>query len=73
MYENCDMIYRGDKMGKTSAASKNKYAAKTYDRITTLVKKGEKETIKAHAESKGMSLNAYINDLIEKDMNENEK
>ena len=68
MYENCDMIYRGDKMGKTSAASKNKYAAKTYDRITTLVKKGEKETIKAHAESKGMSLNAYINDLIEKDM-----
>lgn len=55
-------------MGRTSAASKNKYEKKAYDRITTLVKKGQKDKIKAHAEQKGMSLNAYINSLIEQDM-----
>lgn len=38
------------------------------DRIYLTVVKGRKEEIKAHAESLGMSLNAYINDLIEKDM-----
>ncbi|MCL2054091.1 MAG: antitoxin [Oscillospiraceae bacterium] len=55
-------------MGKTSAAVKNRYAAKAYDRITTLVKKGEKEKIKAHAEKLGKSLNAYVNDLIKEDI-----
>lgn len=54
--------------GKTSNASKAKYNAKAYDRIETVVRKGEKERIKAHAESIGFSLNAYINNLIEKDM-----
>ena len=33
-----------------------------------IVKKGEREKIKAHAESKGMSLNGYINALIAADM-----
>ena len=46
-----------------------KYNEKAYDRIEVKVYKGQKDKIKAHAESKGMSLNAYINDLIEKDMN----
>jgi predicted DNA binding CopG/RHH family protein len=54
--------------GKTSNASKAKYNAKAYDRIIFTVSKGRKEDIKAHAESKGMSLNAYINELIERDM-----
>ena len=54
--------------GKTSNASKAKYNAKAYDRIIFTVSKGRKEDIKAHAESKGMSLNAYVNELIEKDM-----
>jgi predicted DNA binding CopG/RHH family protein len=39
-----------------------------YDRISLFVKQGDKDKIKAHAETIGMSLNAYINDLIEKDM-----
>ena len=34
----------------------------------TLVKKGDRELIKAHAESQGKSLNGYINDLIKADM-----
>ena len=46
-----------------------KYNEKAYDRIEVKVYKGQKDKIKAHAESKGMSLNAYINDLIAKDMN----
>lgn len=45
-----------------------KYNAKAYDRIEIKVPKGEKEKIKAHAESLGMSLNAYIVGLIERDM-----
>jgi len=54
--------------GKTSNESKAKYNAKAYDRIEVVVHKGEKAKIKAHADSKGMSLNAYINDLIERDI-----
>ena len=46
----------------------NKYNAKAYDRINVNVKKGEREKIKAHAESQGLSLNGYINKLIAEDM-----
>lgn len=46
-----------------------KYNAKAYDQIKVLVKKGEREKIKKFAETKGMSLNSYIKNLIEQDMN----
>lgn len=56
-------------MGTARTKASNKYASKAYDRIPLQVKKGRKEEIKSHAENKGFnSLNAYINDLIEKDM-----
>ncbi|MCR5599122.1 MAG: antitoxin [Ruminococcus sp.] len=55
-------------MGKTSTTSKNKYNAKAYDRIALQVKKGQREVIRAHAEAQGLSLNGYINKLIEQDM-----
>lgn len=45
-----------------------KYMAKAYDEIKTRVPKGQKAVIQAHAQSKGLSLNAYIVGLIEKDM-----
>lgn len=45
-----------------------KYNAKSYDQIKVLVKKGQRDKIKAFAESQGKSLNAYINDLIAADM-----
>lgn len=60
-------------MSKTSTASKRKYNEKAYDRIALVVKKGQREEIKKYAESRGMSLNGYINYLIEKDMTENSK
>ena len=52
-------------MGKTSAAVKNRYAAKAYDRINLIVKKGEKDRLKAHAEQQGETLNGFINRAIE--------
>ena len=51
-------------------AYNNDFIARAYDRINLTVPKGKKEEIKAHAESKGKSVNAYIYDLIEKDMEE---
>ena len=54
-------------MGKTSAASKNKYNEKAYDRIALVVKKGMKEFYQQRAEAQGLSLNAYINKLLEED------
>ena len=50
--------------GKTSAKSINKYMAKAYDRINLIVAKGDKDTIKAHAESMGESVNGFINRAI---------
>lgn len=55
-------------MGKTSTASKNKWNAQNYDQLRVVVKKGKKEEYKAYAQSKGMSLNAYIIGLIEADI-----
>lgn len=49
---------------------KNAFKAQKYDSISLLVEKGQKEKIKAHALAKGMSLNGYLNSLIEKDMSE---
>ena len=45
-----------------------KWNQKTYDKLNINVKKGERERIKAYAESKGLSLNAYVTGLIYKDM-----
>ena len=45
-----------------------KYNAKAYDRIEIKVKKGQKEIIQKHAEEQCKSLNSYIVDLIESDM-----
>lgn len=56
--------------GKTSAKSKNKYAAKVYDRISLVVPKGKKEKIKNFAEKNGEKTNGYINRLIRDDMGE---
>lgn len=55
------------KVSKKQQACVNRYIGKAYDRINLTVPKGQKEKIKARAESKGMSVNAYINDLIERD------
>lgn len=45
-----------------------KYRDKACDRIEIVVKKGLKEQYKAYAAARGLSLNAYIIELIECDM-----
>lgn len=52
-------------MAKTSAAVKNRYNDKAYDRITVIVPKGEKDGLKAHADKFSYkSLNDFINQAI---------
>lgn len=56
---------------KISAAQQkavNKYVKENYDRINVNMPKGRKETIKAHAEAQGESLNAFINRVITETM-----
>ena len=55
-------------MGKTSSAVKDRYNAKVYDEIKVRVEKGRKESIKAHAEAQGESVNAFINRAIDEAM-----
>lgn len=55
-------------MSKTSAAVKNRYAAKAYDNLRIVVPKGLKEAIEAHAKSKGESINGLVNALLRADM-----
>ena len=53
---------------KRKAKWQNDYISKTYDRINLTVPKGRQADIKAFAESKGESVNSYINGLIRADM-----
>lgn len=58
-------IYKGyTEKGKIAA---NKYKKEHRDRIIVEVPKGKKEEYRAKAESKGLSLTAYIVSLIEND------
>lgn len=50
--------------GKNATAKQNQYIADTYDRINLLVPRGQKEVIKAHAEARGESVNAFINRAV---------
>lgn len=53
---------------KAQQKAVNKYMAANYDRINLTVLKGRKDIIKAHAESKGESVNAFINRAIDEAM-----
>lgn len=57
--------------GKASTRAKNKYNAENYDRISLSVPKGKKEQIKAFAESRGESVNGFINRVVDNEMENN--
>lgn len=60
-------------MAKYSDAQKEataRYNKKAYDRIDLVVKKGQRQIIKDFAASQGKSLNRFICDAIEKEMNQ---
>ena len=50
--------------GKASAASKNKWNAKAYDRINLVIPKGRRATLEACAAARGESVNGMINDVL---------
>lgn len=50
-----------------------RYNKKAYDRIDVIVKKGQRQVIKDFAASQGKSLNRFICDAIEAEMNKNQK
>ena len=59
-------------MAKYSDAQKEataRYNKKAYDRIDLVVKKGQREIIKNFAADQGKSLNRFICDAIEAEMN----
>lgn len=57
-------------MAVTKAQQKatNKYIAGNYDRVNLTLPKGQKDIIKAHAESRGESVNAFIGRAIDNQM-----
>ena len=55
-------------MGRTSSAVKDRYNAKAYDEIKVRVNKGKKNAIKAHADSRGESVNSFIGRAIDEAM-----
>ena len=50
-----------------------RYNRKTYDRINIIVKKGQRQIIKEYAASQCKSLNRFICDLVEAEMNKETK
>ena len=50
-----------------------RYNRKAYDRINIIVKKGQRQIIKDYAAAQGKSLNRFICDLIEAEMNKENK
>lgn len=52
-------------VSKAQQKAQNKWIAKAYDRINLTVPKGKKDTIQAHAETQGESVNGFINHAID--------
>lgn len=55
-------------MAERKAKWQNDYISRAYDRVNLTIPKGQKNTIKAHAEAQGESLNAFINRAITETM-----
>ena len=55
-------------VSKAQQKAVNKYMNENYDRINLTLPKGQKDTVKAHAESRGESVNAFIGRAIAEQM-----
>lgn len=60
-------------MGKTSAAVKNRWNDKAYDRINLTVPKGQKALIQEHAAAQDESVNGFIQRAIQETMERDTK
>lgn len=57
-----------ERKGKSSTRAKNKYNAANYDDLRIVIPKGRKQTVKAHAKSKGESVIGLVNTLLRNDI-----
>lgn len=60
-------------VSKAQQKATNKYIAKAYDRINLTVPKGKKDTIQAHAEAQGESVNGFINRAIDNQISQDRR
>ena len=58
---------------KANQRAVNKYVKNNYDRINVTMAKGKKDTLKAHAESRGESVNAFINRAIDETLSRDQE
>lgn len=57
---------------KSSTRAKNKYNSSHYDSLRIVVPKGDKERIRAFADSRGQTINGFVTGLIKREMGEAE-
>lgn len=55
-------------MGTAATRAKNKWQKENIDRVNLTMPKGKKEKVQAHAESRGESVNGFINRAIDQTM-----
>ena len=60
-------------VSKAQQKAQNKWIAKAYDRINLTVPKGKKDTIQAHAEAQGESVNGFINRAIDNQISQDRR
>lgn len=54
-------------------AYNNQYNAEKYDRVTVMLPKGQKESLKSHAASRSESVNAFLQRAISETMERDKK
>ena len=60
-------------MGKTSNTVKDRWNRQNYDSLLVRLPKGRKNDIEAHAQSKGVSVNGLVGELLRADLNMTEE
>ena len=60
-------------MGKTSNTVKDRWNRQNYEEIKVRLPRGRKADITAHAQSKGLSVNGLVGELLRADLNTTEE
>ena len=63
------MVIVTEKVKFNKTKYQNEYISKKYDSLRIVVPKGKKAKIKAYADSKGESINGFVNKAINEAMN----
>ena len=60
-------------MGKTSNTVKDRWNRQNYEEVKVRLPRGRKADITAHAQSKGLSVNGLVGELLRTDLNMTEE